>query len=653
MRKYLIGAAAVLFPALLLYPRGQGFYLDWHNHVWLVGYFGEFFRQHHRMPVTLTTPEFAGLAQPIFYGYLFYPVLGLASMRVHPEIVVRVAAVLLFALQYVCVRKTLRRLGAAESLASAVACLMIWAIYGLTNLYNRSALTEFFAVGLVTCAVCSWFDLLAATTRPAVWRRALRFGLFFTLAAGTHPITAVYSLPMLAVLAIGLLPRPVGPGRLSRLAALVAVGLLGAIVLAPWLWAVHRLGPQLFIAGYANELSDLSDSIDHWAARLAPIPFDFRPLRYEPAVVSTPYLDAQINIPLLILGAALLWQCLRGTSSPQPSPPEGGEGVGKSPQPSPLLRGEGRVRGIAFVATPILYTAASLYLSLRPEGFRYLPRVFLVVQFLYRLVSYVNLALFLVLLFLLYHARMRRTVARPAGGGERVSPVLLCFVLTLSGVGVAEKLVHAWVATIPETYHIQKWAKYGRTFTHRVGAPHLRKTDADRQASVHLPMSFCGYSDYTTPHWLTRLTPEEEKTVPIAFLPVDWQGGRFGECGNVSVCLDKPGYVATEIAAFPWNRLLVDGQPVPEEQLRAWQPDKLAPWNGALQIVVPVPAGAHVLEHQFVPDAIWCILNRCAWAVLIGWGIVVGCWTAARFVRRGRGARISPSALPETPRMAA
>ena len=92
-------------------------------------------------------------------------------------------------------------MGAAEVLASGAACLAIWTTYGLTNLYNRSALTEFFAVGFLTCAVCYWFDFLASGDRSTAWRRS-RFGLALAVAAGSHPITALLALPLLGLLAL-------------------------------------------------------------------------------------------------------------------------------------------------------------------------------------------------------------------------------------------------------------------------------------------------------------------------------------------------------------------------------------------------------------------------------------------------------------------
>jgi hypothetical protein len=608
MRKYLIGLAAVLFPALALYPQGDGFYLDWHNHVWLVGYFGEYFHQHGHMPAALTAPECAGMPQPVFYGYFFYPILGLLSARLHPDIAVRLAALLLFAAQYVCTRQTCRRLGAGEGLAASIACLVVWATYPLTNLYNRSALTEFFAVGLLTCAVCSWFDLLIASSRASLWRRSLRFGLLFTLAAGTHPITALFSLPLLAILATALPSWPARqeagrPGLRLRFVALAVAGLLSAAALSPWLYAVRSLSGQLFIDGYARHVNEMSADIDHWLTRLFPLPFDRRALQRHPADVSTPYLDAQINLPLLVLGVGLLWYFLRSLPAR-------------------------RLRAAAIAAVPILYTVAFLYLSLRPEAFRHLPEAFLIVQFLYRLVSYVNFGLLLVPLFLLLYAARSR-LAAPA-----VPATLLCFTLTLAGAGVVVKLVHATCARIPENCHVQHWARFGRTWTHHIGPPHLAKTDADRQALAHLPLSLFCTADYTTPHALPRLESAEEAAVPYIPLAVGHADGQFGVCQPVEICRDTPGYVGTEVVAYPWNRFLLDGIPVSEEQLRGWKSDALIPWDAALRTAVLVPAGRHVLEHRFVPPPMWRRLHRGGRGILLAWCVVLGVWAVARTLRR-------------------
>jgi hypothetical protein len=103
--RHLLRAAAVLLPTLMLLPTGLAFGVDWGNHLWLVGSFGDHFRRAGRMPLVLDTQEISGLAFPVFYGYLLYPALGLFSAILHPEIVVKTAVVVLFAAQFAAVRQ--------------------------------------------------------------------------------------------------------------------------------------------------------------------------------------------------------------------------------------------------------------------------------------------------------------------------------------------------------------------------------------------------------------------------------------------------------------------------------------------------------------------------------------------------------------------
>src|SRR5687768_8623901 len=70
---------ALAIPVLLLFDLTANFYYDWHNHQWLVGYFGEYFRRHWAMPETLSVAGAIGMPQPVFYGFLLYPCLGLIS----------------------------------------------------------------------------------------------------------------------------------------------------------------------------------------------------------------------------------------------------------------------------------------------------------------------------------------------------------------------------------------------------------------------------------------------------------------------------------------------------------------------------------------------------------------------------------------------
>jgi hypothetical protein len=590
--KYVVGVLAVLFPALMLWPLDRGFPADWDNHLWLIGYYGEHLRQHGTMPVALDTPEVGGVAYPIYYGYWFYRVLGLCSVRLQAGVVVRLAILLLFAAQYVGVRRTLRRLGTGDDLASSVACLVVWAIYPLTNLYHRGALPEFFAIGWLTCACCGWLDTLAATTRGAVLRRGLRSALFATLAAGTHPITALFGLPLFAVLLTGLALRLRGPGRLTRLALLLPPAGLAAVVLLPWLYAYRMFRAVLMIATFKHVW--YFQGLDCWYSRLFPLPLDLRVLGADPATVSTPHLDAQINVPLLILAAVLIGRLW-------------------------LLSSWGnRFRLAALLAVPGLHGLAAFLLSFSPKGYEHLPELFKMVQYPYRMVSFVNLSLLTLVLFACCFVRR----CGQAPSARLLPPAFLAVVVTVAGCGVLVKHVNAV------------------SVRHREPADDAGLTGNEESCRrlAHLPAGFYGYYAYTT---VCAIEPMPVGAV-VTPLPLTPSGG------PVRVRLDRPGYLGTNIQIFPWNRFWIDGRPVEPGEFRQWAPEHLkpvTPWIGPACFAVAVPAGEHEVEQRFVPDGRWRGLDRLAWAALLLW--LVGL-VALAVRRRCRTAASSLSAAADS-----
>jgi hypothetical protein len=608
IRKYLFGLCAVLFPSALLFPNGMGFATDWHNHVWMVGYFGEYFRQHGTFPIIVDPLEYGGLAFPLFYGYLFYPLLGATATHVHPEYVVRCAAVLLFAAQYLGVRRTLRGLGADGTLASGTACLAIWSVYALTNLYSRSALTEFFATGALTCAVCAWFDLLRAPSVGAVWRCGIRFGLLLTLAVGFHPITGLYSLTLLPVLLCALPGRTVRLGRLLAVCAVAAV--LAVVVLAPWVYAVARFKDELRVSGGPAAIADFHDSLDDWRMRMNPLPADRRCADQAPQYVSTPYVDAQVGWPLVLVALGTAGAVLR------------------------RLRGRARFTTVVFLIPPVLYTATMLHLSLSPEAFPHLPAVFTQIQFLCRLITYINLGLLLVPLFALLGFAQKRPEHTPP---LTVSRVPLCAVLVYAACCVGIKLHHAEAARVPPDVLVKRWADLGVTYQPHPNHIRLKKSLADRAALAHLPLSSYGHNDYATPRLLAPLTAAEEGAAVHAHFGADPRIGAFGVKPPRTVTLDRATYVPTEILMFPWHRFEVDGQEVRSADLRCWS---------GLMTAVPVPAGTHTLRYRSEPDPTWLLLHRTSRAVLLAWFGALGALGVARW-RHGRPARAAGNATPE------
>ncbi len=100
-------------------------------------------------------------------------------------------------------------------------------------------------------------------------------------------------------------------------------------------------------------------------------------------------------------------------------------------------------------------------------------------------------------------------------------------------------------------------------------------------------------------------------------------GDSFGEPGAVQ--FDEPAdrWVRTDVVAFPWNRLVLDGRVLSPGETRD-APNRLA---------ARVPAGRHTLAYAFDPPAVWRVLRVVSFATAIAWaGLVIA--LLAVFVRR-------------------
>ncbi|MGH9549769.1 MAG: hypothetical protein ACRD3W_10360, partial [Terriglobales bacterium] len=156
------GLLAVVCACLPLFDLRSVFAVDWANGMWITNYFGAYMRAHMQLPYVLNTFQLSVMAYPAFYGYLFFPLLGVFTTILDANLVLRAAAFLLLAAQFYAIYLAIGRLSGNCMFACLVGTLVTWAIYPLTNLYNRGALPEFFATGLLTCALALWLLALRA-----------------------------------------------------------------------------------------------------------------------------------------------------------------------------------------------------------------------------------------------------------------------------------------------------------------------------------------------------------------------------------------------------------------------------------------------------------------------------------------------------------
>jgi hypothetical protein len=601
------------------------FYVDWINHLWSVEYFGEYWKQHHQLPAVFNTQQVIGIDVPIFYAYHFYAVAGILSSAVGSGLAIRSLAFAALALQFVVVSRSLAAVGAERTTGYTVAALLGWGIYSLTNLYNRSALTEFFAITLLTCSLSSLLSLLLRIHREPVGAPSwLQPGFFYALAAVTHPLTAAFG----ALLVIALGVTALAFTRSWRL-LLFGVASAGAIlvVLSPWLLAYRLFGGLLPVndATFARKAFQIigyfPGSLDAPWSRFSLVPLDGRSLLDGTRGVSTPYLDAQVSVPLLLALAARLFD---------------------------LRRNYKRLSALQWALACVALACGAYFsaLSVRPAISEQLGGVFNILQFAYRLTAYINLTA-LAAFMALSGAASPGEANRPVG--LRATWLSFCLALALSGL--VTKLYHA--SAIEQTASAASVSRLASELQlpvyekqYPVWFPGM---EAAGQNSIDLPPTYYGHPVFSM-LGAYGSAPEDAPRLYAAMEPET--GGRFGHVRPLELFLQAPSLLVTNVQPFPWNRLIVDGSMRAEESLLIVPPKStLDPYRRFDGLAVKLDAGRHVVEFRFAPERSWTRLVVVSWVFLTLWCVALvvtrtlrwrGVLAAARRVAQPlkRGARI-------------
>ncbi len=135
----------------------------------MTNYFGIFSEQNSAFPLVINTNNFGGIGNPspLFYGYLFYPVFGWLSFVLNADMALRLSFFVLWLMQFFTLYKVFIQQTANRLITLTITALCLWTIYPLTNIYNRSALTEAYATGLFAVIFCCLLLLL----REEQWKR--------------------------------------------------------------------------------------------------------------------------------------------------------------------------------------------------------------------------------------------------------------------------------------------------------------------------------------------------------------------------------------------------------------------------------------------------------------------------------------------------
>ena len=138
----------------------------------------------------------------------------------------------------------------------------------------------------------------------------------------------------------------------------------------------------------------------------------------------------------------------------------------------------------------------------------------------------------------------------------------------------------------------------------------------ERQALLSLPPQYYGIADYTTPALFMPLTPEEKKASKPAPFVFD-SNNDFGNSTPTKIELADAAWIRTNIHAFPWNRISMDGELVPQSDVRAYD---------EMGIAVHASKGVHYLTFEFKPDRMWQVLRVASLLTLMLWLIGEFAW---------------------------
>ncbi len=338
--------------------------------------------------------------------------------------------------------------------------MLCWAIYPLTNLYNRGAIAEFFGTTLLFCAACSAGLAVLEPDRRNRVAFALLCGLFGAAAAGSHAITAVVGgiiLLCLTPATVQLGSPPTKEALRRRYAVAAGLGLAVALAVSSWLYATAEFTGRLHVASLGQSLGYIPE-YDAWYVRLSPVPLP-TPANglLSVGIPATPYLDTQLNSAMLAL---LLWTLFSLWRTKRQEPGGGtrnGRGVPRTTANLPLRgsvkSGPSRgppVRDSGLLRSSLVLLVAAFLLSVVPELGWHLPAAIGgLIQFRYRLVTYQNLAIF-VALVAAWEIGRHPSAALPARL-QRADTIALAAAVFLSGVGLTVKLAHAAWALGPAT----------------------------------------------------------------------------------------------------------------------------------------------------------------------------------------------------------
>ncbi len=313
----------------------------------------------------------------------------------------------------------------------------------------------------------------------------------------------------------------------------------------------------------------------------------------------TKHLDAEINIPMLLAFLATFVAMWRQRKLDK--------------------------RATAALGIMLLTAIAMTYFSVS-HGFNKVGFIARSIQFFYRMVTYVNLSLFVGILFAgvrTYLTRFTGTAQstlddnaeipvtgrggeeeRGGGGnGETAKPARLS-----SPVFANRTALYAALAVSALALAL----KLGYTSYFPPFPGHVFASQRSDHELLQLPKEFYGTVDYTMPGMVADV-PEKDKSEAVWLIPA--QGKQFGMIQPLPIPTHD-GWSLTNVQEFVWNKLTLNGTPLAKDQVAAKDN----------YYAVSDHAGQE-LGYECTPDPIWELGNRTSVPLFLLWllGTVVVC----------------------------
>lgn len=555
-----VGIGVFLLLPLLMYSH---FYVDWENHYWIIRYYAEYFSIHHRFPLIINTFDCVGICYPQYYGYLFYQMMGLVTwvtgnVKATYFIVSLTLYIIIFILFFLVFQKVLSRrqedMYLKTKTASILICVTILCnTYIHTNLYSRNAMTEYYAV-LFLYVTIGAYVLSVLTTDVGhsilLWTVS---ALGIVLAIGSHPITAEIGGVLFGLIILVTFPTVIRKckSRPKIVPVIIMDIILVVLAVSPWVYITLSNIAYLDVAQGTITLGlegkPFEDS--SYLVRLLTFPSDKRTLA-RGLETSTPNLDMQINMPIVFVFCGSLICVMRNRSVQRKS--------------------KVAAMGVMIVFLVMLIATSSQFFR------NYTLFVFRNIQFIYRLITYVDLIAILGLIYNLWliYSYMHQAISKK--------------VFTIGLIVCATLAVHNNLIT---------WEHA------KASADQVIVDETD--TVYHLPFTFYGLNGYVSRHIKGWEWEEQERETHIRF-EVDTNDGSVVPMNEVEFPTQS---VYTNIQAAEYNKIYVDGIRVDDKLLFRTSSGKLAFYCYEEE--------PHSVEYRLELPKMYVVLRRLSYVAIL------------------------------------